>query len=163
MSSPEVRSSTLSSTVVRCPVTLPFVTRSTTRTASRSSSSTATRSKVSGRSETSSWRASAFSTAVAWSRNRAATSYSRREAATSISVRSRLTASSRSPSRKAASPSTYSWYRSGVTSPTHGPEHRSMWNNRQGRPMPWWVRNLLSVHVRTGKVRSSRSSVWRMA
>jgi len=34
---------------------------------------------------------------------------------------------------------------------------------RHGRPSRWWRLNLLSLQVRSGKVRSSRSSVSRMA
>ena len=49
------------------------------------------------------------------------------------------------------------------TSPTHGPEHFSMWNSRHGRPSRWCWPNLLSEQVRIGNVRSSRSSVSRMA
>ena len=54
-------------------------------------------------------------------------------------------------------------YSSSSISPTHGPVHFSMWNSRHGRPRRSWWPNLLSQHVRIGNVRSSRSSVSRMA
>ena len=48
-------------------------------------------------------------------------------------------------------------------SPTQGPAHFSMWNSRHGRPMRAWWLYLCCEHVRIGNVRSSRSSVSRMA
>ena len=51
----------------------------------------------------------------------------------------------------------------GVTSPTQGPEQRSMWKSRHGRPSRSCRANLVFVQVRTGNDRTSMSSMSRSA
>lgn len=51
----------------------------------------------------------------------------------------------------------------GVTRPTQGAEHLSMYPSRQGRPICPARLKTPAEQVRTGKTRSSRSTVSRMA
>ena len=61
------------------------------------------------------------------------------------------------------SSSTSDRYASGSISPTQGPEHFLMWNNRHGLPSRSWRRSLGSEHVRMGRseaVRRAFHSSW---
>lgn len=103
-----VTSSTLSMMDPNRPTMRPFRTLSTCTETSRSSLSVAIRSKCSGRSVTTSWRATARRTSRIWSLIRAARSYSSISEASSIRRSSRDTSSVALPVRTCASPSTYS-------------------------------------------------------
>ncbi len=97
------------------------------------------------------------------SRSLAARSYSISPAASCIAFSRRRRYVPVRPAMKSLNSSASSRCSSGVTRPTQGAEHLPMYPSRQGRPI-WWERlNTPAEQVRTGKTRSSRSTVSRIA
>ena len=76
---------------------------------------------------------------------------------------SRLVNFAVSPAMKAQKSSASTWWSSGLIRPTQGAEHFSMYPSRHGRPCRPARLNTPAEQVRTGKTRSSRSTVSRIA
>ena len=156
-------SSTFSTTQPRWPRTRPPRTWNTCTAASSSSSARAKTSASVASGSTIAVRSSARLSAAMSSRSRAAVSKSSSDEACFIRRSRRRTCPVLPPAMKSQNCSASARCSSGLTRPTQGAEHLSMYPSRQGRPDCFALRNTPAEQVRTGNTRSIRSTVSRMA